>query len=346
MELPTYIKYINLSIIIFLLIFSGFFSGSEAALFSLSRIQRERIKKKNAKCALVIEKLLKRPRRLIVTILIGNDLVNIAASVVATYLCVSLFNDYGKWVAMAAMTPLTLIFAEVIPKTVSVNNNERLAPFAARIISSFATLIAPLRWVFDGTAQFFIRLTGAAGDDCTPAIMEDDFLDMVNLSHEGGELKGVERDLIHNVFEFSDSHVFEVMTPLDKMFSLPHDADVETIIRCIKSNPFSRIPVYRRSPDDIIGILYTKDLLRFDLKKNRNRRNILQKISRRPLFIQETCKVDELFHILKRRRKHIAICLDEHEHVSGLVTMEDLLEELFGEIYDEYDKADTGVPGI
>ncbi|MBL0731923.1 MAG: HlyC/CorC family transporter [Desulfosarcina sp.] len=332
--------YINIGIIIFLLIFSGFFSGSEAALFSLSTIQRERIKKDGGKRALVIEKLLKQPRRLIVTILIGNDLVNIAASVVAAYLCVSLFGSHGKWVAMAAMTPLTLVFAEVIPKTVSINNNERLAPFAAGIISSFAAVIAPLRWSFDSTAQILIRLTGAAGAGRSPAIMEDDFLDMVNLSHEGGELKGVERDLIHNVFEFSDAHVFEVMTPLDKMLSLSHDTVGEMIIKCVKNNPFSRIPVYEKSIDNITGVLYAKDLLRFDLKKIKGRRKILQKISRRPLFVQETKKVDELFYTLKRRRKHIAICLNEHGHVSGLVTMEDLLEELFGEIYDEYDKVD------
>ncbi|WDN89192.1 hypothetical protein BuS5_02160 [Desulfosarcina sp. BuS5] len=332
--------YTNIAIIIFLLIFSGFFSGSEAALFSLTTIQRGRIKKGGGKRAIIIEKLLKNPRRLIVTILIGNDMVNIAASVVAAYLCVSLFGSHGKWVAMAAMTPLTLVFAEVIPKTVSINNNERLVPFMSGIIYSFAAVIAPLRWAFDSMAQIFIILTGSAGAGRSSAIMEDDFLDMVNLSHEGGELKGVERDLIHNVFEFSDAHVFEVMTPLDKILSLSHDTEGDIIIRCVKNNPFSRIPVYEHSIDNITGVLYVKDLLRFDLKKIKGRRNILQKISRRPLFVQETQKVDELFHTLKNRRKHMAICLNEHGHISGLVTMEDLLEELFGEIYDEYDKVE------
>ncbi|MBL0700731.1 MAG: HlyC/CorC family transporter [Desulfosarcina sp.] len=332
--------YTNIAIIVFLLIFSGFFSGSEAALFSLTIIQRGRIKKGGGKRAIIIEKLLKHPRKLIVTILIGNDLVNIAASVVAAYLCVSLFGSPGKWVAMAAMTPLTLVFAEVIPKTVSINNNERLAPFMSVIIYFFAAVIAPLRWAFDGMAQIFMILTGSSGAGLSSAIMEDDFLDMVNLSHEGGELKGVERDLIHNVFEFSDAHVFEVMTPLDKILSLSHDTEGAIIIKCVKSNPFSRIPVYEHSIDNITGVLYVKDLLKFDLKKIRGRRNILQKISRSPLFVQETQKVDELFHILKHRRKHMAICLNEHGHISGLVTMEDLLEELFGEIYDEYDKVD------
>jgi putative hemolysin len=332
--------YTNIAIIIFLLIFSGFFSGSEAALFSLTTVQRRRIKKGGGKRALIIEKLLKNPRRLIVTILIGNDMVNIAASVVAAYLCVSLFGSHGKWVAMAIMTPLTLVFAEVIPKTVSINNNERLAPFMSSIIYYFAAVIAPLRWAFDSMARIFIILTGSAETGHNPAIMEDDFLDMVNLSHEGGELEGVERDLIHNVFEFSDAHVFEVMTPLDKIFSLSHDTVGEMIIKCVKTNPFSRIPVYEHSIDNITGILYVKDLLQFDLKKIKGRRDILQKISRRPLFVQETQKVDEVFHILKHRRKHMAICLNEHGHISGLVTMEDLLEELFGEIYDEYDKVD------
>ncbi|MCD6184840.1 MAG: HlyC/CorC family transporter [Deltaproteobacteria bacterium] len=336
MEIPLYI---NLGIIFFLLIVSGFFSGSEAALFSLSILQRERIKKNNSKRALIIEKLLKHPGRLIVTILIGNDLINITASVVAAYLCVSIFGSHGKWIAMAAMTFLTLLFAEVIPKTVSINNNERFAPFVSGIIYSFAVVITPLRWIFDSIAKFLIRSIGMSGDNLNSTIMEDDFLDMVNLSYKGGELKGVERDLIHNVFEFSDAHVFEVMTPLDKMLSLSHDTNGEMIIKCVKNNPFSRIPVYEKSIENITGILYAKDLLKFDIKKIKGQSNILQKITRRPFFVQETKKVDELFYILKNRHMHMAICLNEHGRVSGVVTMEDLLEELFGEIYDEYDKA-------
>jgi len=337
LEIPLYI---NLGIIFFLLIFSGFFSGSEAALFSLSILQRERIKKNDKKRAIIIEKLLKHPGKLIVTILIGNDLINITASVVAAYLCVSIFGSHGKWIAMAAMTFLTMVFAEVIPKTISINNNERLAPFVSGILYSFAVVITPLRWGFDSIAKFFIKFISVSGDGRNSTIMEDDFLDMVNLSYKGGELKGVERDLIHNVFEFSDAHVFEVMTPLDKMLSLSHDTVGEMIIRCVKNNPFSRIPVYEKNIDNITGILYAKDLLKFDLKKIKGRRNILHKIVRRPLFVQETQKVDELFYILKHRRMHMAICLNEHGRVSGVVTMEDLLEELFGEIYDEYDKAD------
>ena len=337
MEIPLYI---SLGIIFFLLIISGFFSGSEAALFSLSIIQRERIKKNDSKRALIIEKLLKHPGKLIVTILIGNDLINIAASVVAAYLCVSIFGSHGKWIAMAAMTLLTMVFAEVIPKTVAINNNERLAPFLSGIIYSFAVFITPLRWIFHSLAKLLIGCIGISGDGRNSTIMEDDFLDMVNLSYKDGELKGVERDLIHNVFEFSDAHVFEVMTPLNKMLFLSHDIVGEMIIKCVKSNPFSRIPVYEKSIDNITGILYAKDLLKFDLKKIKGRRNILQKITRRPLFVQETKKVDELFYILKHRRMHMAICLNEHGHVSGVVTMEDLLEELFGEIYDEYDMAE------
>jgi putative hemolysin len=223
--------------IIFLLIFSGFFSGSEAALFSLSLIQRERLKKTRRKQANIIEKLLSQPQKLITTILIGNDLVNIAASVVAAYLCISIFSDNGRWLAMALMTPLTLIFAEVIPKTLSANNNEKIAPVVSGFLNLFGTLIAPLAWLFENLANLFIKMTGIKRHNGQEIIMENDFLDMVKIGHEDGELKGIERDLIHNVFEFSDAHVFEVMVPLEKACLLSYDMKGEEIISFVKKKP-------------------------------------------------------------------------------------------------------------
>jgi putative hemolysin len=323
--------------IIFLLIFSGFFSGSEAALFSLSLIQRERLKKNKRKQANTIEKLLSQPQKLITTILIGNDLVNIAASVVAAYLCISIFSDNGRWLAMALMTPLTLIFAEVIPKTISANNNEKIAPVVSGFLNLFGTLIAPLAWLFENLANLFIKMTGIKRHNGQEIIMENDFLDMVKIGHEDGELKGIERDLIHNVFEFSDAHVFEVMVPLEKACLLSYDMKGEEIISFVKKNRRSRIPVYNKHVENITGILYAKDLLKIDIKKNKDKTGLLPKICRKPYFVQETEKIDTLFNIFKLRRIHMAICMNEHSQVTGLITMEDILEELFGQIYDHLD---------
>lgn len=320
--------------IFLLLLFSGFFSGSETALFSLSLFQRENIRKHFKKKAEVIDRLLSQPRRLIVTILIGNDMVNITASVAATFFFIEIFNEHGKWIAVLVMTPLTLIFAEIIPKTVSITYNKRIAAFVARPIEMFSVIIAPLRWLFDGTANIFMKFTNLEKKK-ESAIIKDDFLDMVDLSHKDGELQEVEKDIIHNVFEFKDAYVFEVMTPLKDVFCLSENTNLEDTVKYVKKNPFSRVPVYKNKIDNIAGILYIKDLLKIDNFKENG--ILLSKIIRRAFFIQETTKVDELFNILKLKRKHIAICLDELGNVTGLVTMEDLLEELFGEIYDEYD---------
>ena len=186
MDLSILIKII---IIFFLLLFSGFFSGSETAMFSLSLMQRERIKRSENKRAALIEKLLSQPKRLIITILMGNDMVNIAASVVATYLFVSLVGEHGKWATIAIMTPVTLIFAEVIPKTFCIAHNERVAPLVSGPLYLFSGLIAPLRWVFNESANLIIKFSGFEKRKAPSTIMEDDFRDMVDLSHKEGELK-------------------------------------------------------------------------------------------------------------------------------------------------------------
>ena len=147
----------------------------------------------------------------------------------------------------------------------------------------------------------------------------------------------MEKELIHNVFEFSDTHLFEVMTPVGKMFCLNENMNIDTILKHIKKTPFSRIPVYKETADKITGILYVKDLLKVIIKKISGQTKLLPKICRKPFFIPETTKVGDLFDILKQKHTHIALCLNEQGMVSGLVTMEDLLEELFGELYDEHD---------
>lgn len=327
-----------IAIIIFSLICSGFFSGSETALFSLSSIQRERIKRNNSKKSLLINKLLSRPRALIVTILIGNDMVNIVVSVVATSLFVSVFKEHGQWIAVSVVMPVTLIFAEVIPKTLAMTYNEKIAPFIIVPLHFFSKLIFPLKFIL---YNFSITLSKIMGFEkrqgSSTAIMEDEFRALVDQSHEIGELNKEERDLIHNVFEFSDTHAFEVMTPLNEIFSLSENTKIEEAIKTVQHSRFLRIPIYKDRFDNIVGILYTKDLLKIKpVKYNGNK--TIQKIYRKPFFVSDNIKIDELFHILKQKRIHIAICIDKQGKVTGLVTMEDLLEELFGEIYDEYDQ--------
>jgi len=331
------IKILYSVIILLLLIFSGLFSGSETALFSLSSIQRERLKRNNNKKSLIIHKLLSRPRALIVTILIGNDMVNIAASVIATSLFVSISLEYGEWIAVAVMAPLTLIFSEVIPKTLAITYNEKFAPFISIPLNIFSKIIFPIKFILYNISIILAKIIGFKKQHVSTAIMEDEFRALVDQSHESGEINKAERDLIHNVFEFSDTHAFEVMTPLNKIYSLSQDITIEKAIKTIQKNKYLRIPIYNNRPENIVGILYIKDLLKINSLKQNGKIKITQKIYRKPFFVSENIKIDELFHILKKKRIHIAICINKQNKVTGLVTMEDLLEELFGEIYDEYD---------
>lgn len=326
-------------LILFLVCLSGFFSGTEAAMFSLSRLQRERLKRKDREGARLIETLLHSPRNLIITILVGNDLINITSSVIATFLFVDLFQESGKWIALAVMTPLTLIFAEVVPKTLAVARNEQFAVLASRPLYNFQRAVSPLRWAFDRAGAGILRLLRIDKRAPIPGLMEDEFLTMVDESHKSGALHRDERELIHNVFEFSDTRVHAVMTPLSEIFELPVDLPVHEVIRKIKENPHSRIPVYRGQPENIVGVLYAKDLLRIDLRRSQSR--ILPQIARKPFFVFESRLIGDLFQLLKQKRIHLAICMNSQGTVTGLVTMEDLLEELFGEIYDEHDREEA-----
>lgn len=331
------LEYLKIAGIVLLLLVSGFFSGSEATLFSLNLVQKERLKTRLPKIASLIDLVTNQPKQLIITILVGNDMINIAASVIATGLFVSLFPEHGQWVTIAVMTPVTLIFAEVIPKTVSVFHNETFAPIVSGPLSLFHRLIFPVRWFFEVTADGLIWLSGMYKREAEPMIMENDFRDMVDLSHKDGEILAIERDFIHNVFEFSDTPVSAVMTPLKNIQSLPDGLNYHEIIKRVKKNRHSRIPVYSGSKTNITGILYVKDLLKIKAGKKNVPSTIIE-LLRQPIFILDTRMVNDIFYLLKKKRTHIAICHDSNGALSGLITMEDLLEELFGEIYDENDQ--------
>lgn len=331
---------IKLLSIVFLLLFSGFFSGSEASLFSLTLVQKERLKRKSTRAKAILDIIAQRPRQVITTILVGNDMVNITASVMATSLLVSLYQDKGKWLTILVMTPATLIFSEVIPKTLALSHNEKLVPLVSGPLMLFSRLVFPIRWLFDFFSEIIIRALGIYKQEREPLVMENDFRDMVDMSHMEGKIHGIERDLIHKVFEFSDTEVRNVMTPFRLIHSIPADLGYWDIIRFAEKTRHSRLPVYSGKNTNIVGILIVKDLLKVK-PENRNSRDTINALLRDPVFILDTRKVADIFYTLKKKRTHIAICHDEFGDISGLVTLEDLLEEIFGEIYDEKDQEDA-----
>ncbi|UCD85985.1 MAG: HlyC/CorC family transporter [Deltaproteobacteria bacterium] len=313
-----------------LLILSALFSGSETALFSLGRFKLHLLKEQGR--AGKIPELLAHPRRLLITILLGNDLINICASAVAASLVISLWGDPYKWLSILIMVPLLLIFGEITPKTIAVNYSREFSLLVARPLSFFTRFVLPLRWLVEKIAGLFLNLFRRKEHPRDYMITEDEFRTLIDVGKEEGVLEETETELIHKVFGFGDTLVSEVTIPASRIFCLPYNLSRDKVLEEISKNRYSRVPVYKKSKDNIVGILYAKDLLTlgdgWDLKEREN----WQKLLRPPYFIPLGKTADRLFREFQEKRIHLAIVVNQSGKVAGLVTMEDLLEELFGEI--------------
>ena len=340
---------IKISFLVVLLLCSGFFSGSETSLFSLGRVERYRIREeKETFVSRCLQALVERPRRLIVTVLIGNELVNITIAALGASLMdgallarppfVSMDSVLLKTIiATAVCFPLLLVVGEITPKTLALYNPRRFARFAAVPLRLFYLLISPVRWILASLSNGIVRLFFGEAPKADSPMTEEEFRELVDQSNEGGVLWEAERDFIHNIFDFGETRVSEVMTPRTDMFSLKGDQSLEEILVVIEEQHYSRIPVYEEDKDDITGILYCKDLLGLRADPEKRRDWNLRAFLRKPYFIPQTKRASDLFREFRFNRIHLAIVVDEYGGVAGLVTMEDLLEELFGDILDDYD---------
>ena len=315
-------------ILIILILFSAFFSSSETALFSLSEVKVRTMLEQKRKGAGVLYKLKRNPEKLIVTILLGNNVVNIAASALATIISTNLFGSFGVGVAIGVMTFLILVFGEIIPKSVALAKAEKLALLVSKPILFLMYLLWPLVWFFGQiaklTGSFKILISGK--EIKTTAIM----------GLESGSIKKEEEKIIERAVEFGDISAEDVMTPRVDMFCLDGNLPLIKALVNIVGSPFSRIPVYSENKDNIIGVLYVKDVLRRIAGKDEND-ILLTQLARKPFIIPEKIAINKLFKEFQVKHIHIAIAVDEYGGVVGLVTMEDLLEELVGEIIDESD---------
>jgi len=317
-------------IIIFvaLMCLSAFFSASEVALFSLRKSRLDHLKAKGVSGAHVASNLLARPRRLIISILIGNETVNLAASAIVASLVINWLGEGKKWLAVLIMTPILMVFGEITPKSVALRRPELVTRLVARPLMVFAVIATPIRWVFRYASDWIIRVLGGGRQTADNILSEDEFLTLVDMGHEVGELEEQERKLIHNVFEFSDTLASEIMVPRPDIFLISYHMEVPQILEAIKKNPHSRIPVYRNQPGNVVGILHTKDLLPI-VRSNSGPRAGQRLPLRDPYFVPPSKKVSDLFHDFQRKKTHIAMVVDEFGDLAGLVTLEDVLEELF-----------------
>jgi len=328
-------------ILICLIGFSALFSASETALTSLSKIRIRQMVEDEVKGADLVNKLVENPSKMLSAILVGNNVVNIGASALATSIAIEHFGEGGVGIATGIMTILVLIFAEITPKSLASRNPENVSLRVARSIFFVTSLLNPVAIVFTYITNFIIRLFGGKGDNTKPFITEEELKTMLDVSHEEGVLEIEERKMINNVFEFGDSQVKDVMVPRTDMVAIEATSSYSEILNTFKEEQFSRIPVYRESIDDIIGILHIKNLAFIDEKDFD-----INEALREPYFTYEYKKITELFEEMRKARAALTIVLDEYGGTSGLVTMEDLVEEIVGEIEDEYDDYEIGIQVI
>jgi putative hemolysin len=323
---------VRLLLIGILLVCSAFLSGSEAALFSLNTVQVQRLRERGGVFGRLIASMLQRPTNLIITFLMGKEIVNVALAVTATSLALILYGDGGEFLAIVATTIILLLFGEVTPKSVGVRYPEHISRLVAWPIHVFAYAVTPLRWTL---RKLVDAAMGEHVERPISLVTAHEIKTLVEISEDEGIIDQEERNLIQRVFEFGGHRVSQIMTPRTDIFALEVSEPLTTALPKIKDYRFSRIPIYEGSIDQIIGILYAKDLLPYSRHPELEvkLRDLLHPV----FFVPESKRIDDLLREFQRNKVHMAIVVDEYGGVSGLVTMEDALEELVGEIVDEFD---------
>lgn len=315
-----------------LLVLSGMFSGSETALIALSMARVEALVQERRPGARALLELKSDPSRMLTVILIGNNLVNIAASAIATVIATREFGHAGPGIAVGLLTLFILVFGEITPKSLATRYPERISLAAAIPLLAFMRLTSPLVWLFSRFTNWIHRSIGAKGE---PMVTESELIGMLDHGVAEGEIEDEERQIIERVFAFNDLKVRDVMTPKGKVFALDSALTVSEALQLVVEQPYSRVPVYAANPDDIVSVIYLRDLLKAVAEGKSE--SCLEVIAHKALFVSQYQSLDELFETFRRRNRHFAIVVDEYGEVRGVATLEDLLEEIVGEIYDESD---------
>ncbi|MDW7684472.1 MAG: hemolysin family protein [Bacillota bacterium] len=319
--------------LIILLFMSAFFSATETALMSLSTIKVHHLVKKEIHNASLLLKMIANPSQLLSTILVGNNMVNIAASALATSMALRLFGQAGIGIAIGVLTVVILIFAEITPKTYAAANNEKLALKIVRIVRGIQIILYPVIKLLGIITGLLINIVGGKETNAV-VVTEDEIRTMVDLGKRQGAIESAEEEMITSVFELNDTLVRDIMVHRVDIVGISVDNSLRQAWHVIQETNHSRVPVYKGSMDNIIGVLYAKDLLKchssIDSESIRN-------IMRAPYFIPVTKRISELLIEMRSDKIHIAIVLDEYGGTAGLAFLEDMVEMIVGTIGDEYD---------
>jgi len=323
----------------FLIVLSGLFSGVEAAFLSLTKIKIRRLVELKKKNANIVGQLKDDSHKLIITLLIGNNLVNIGASAIATAVAIDIFESAGVGIATGVMTFMILVFGEIIPKSLAIQHAQSICLVVARPVRFLEKILYPLIVIFNFITR---KLMGRmAKGKKQPEITEEELRSFVEIGAEAGTIESDEREMIHNIFRLNDLEVREIMTPKINMQTIDGDSFLRNVLDYLTSSRRSRIPVYQGAPDKIIGIIIVRELL--SKIKDQNFDIPIRDLMRPALIVPGTKKVDDLLKEMQKKIQHISIVVDEYGVVTGLVTIEDILEEIVGEIYDESDLIEQNI---
>ncbi|CAN5519500.1 hemolysin family protein [soil metagenome] len=321
-----------LALLGFLVLLSGFFSGAEIALFSLGEARVRTLVDEGRRGARALAELKANPEKLLATILIGNNIVNIGAASLATALALDWFGSQGVAYATGAMTLLVLIFGEITPKGLASANAATFGLTVAPVIHVLSRILFPIVLPLEALTRWFVRRSRRDG---VPTITEGEIREMTEIAHEKGAIDEHERQIIERAFWLDETRAWDIMTPRVEIFAWPASRPLGEIAAELPTVRYSRIPVYRESVDEIVGVLYTRDAYQALLSGQRDVQ--LGELAREPLFVPGSVPLTRLLSDFQTRRVHLGIVMDEYGGTDGLVTLEDILEELVGEIVDETD---------
>ncbi|WP_419163223.1 hemolysin family protein [Candidatus Palauibacter sp.] len=326
----------TLALLAFLLVLSGFFSGAEIALFSLGEPRVRALAREKRPGARALEKLKQNPERLLITILIGNNVANIGAAAVATYTATELFGSAGVGLATGVMTLLVLVFGEVTPKSFAARNAERLSLLSAPFITGLGRVLLPVALPFEWLVRRVLP-----DDESATHVSEWEIRAMARLGHQAGDIEAHERQFIDRVFTLDRLRAREIMTPRVDILAWEDSRSLGDIAEGLTDLRFSRIPIYGESLDDVTGVLYRTEAYRALLAGEHD--IPLARLAREPYFVPESVTLIELLEQFRARRVHMGLVVDEHGGLDGLVTLEDILEELVGDIVDETDEPEEPI---
>lgn len=326
---------LQIEILIVCIGLSAFFSAAETALTSLSETKTRQMIENKVTGSKALSLWLNRPNQVLTALLVGNNMANTLTAALATVIAERAFGNVGIGIATGVVTLLLLVFGEVTPKTFARHNAEKFAPIAMALLYPIYWLLYPLVLAVSWIAAFIVKFAGGKSRSTGPIATEEDIEFMVRLGHQEGVIARDQGEMLESIFEFRDTLVREAMVPRTEINSIDKNATLEEIIELVKEHEHTRWPVYDENIDNVVGIFHTKDLLRA-LLKNREAFSLAQYL-RPALFVPDMMKIGGLLKEFKHGRAHLAVVVDEYGGTAGIITLEDVIEEIVGEIRDEYD---------